>query len=277
MTVHDERSTDPQDYQGLPQAIGLMSKSFADGFVIPLHEHERDQLLYAAGGIMRLRTEAEAWIVPRDSAVYIPAGTHHAVSMHGNVEMRTLYIDTAATDARRRDLSVVAVSPLLRELVLALSEEPMVYDPDSRGGLIAQLIELEIGRARELSLKVPLPKDARLQRLCAGLLADPSDRRTLEAWSGVAGASARTLARLFERDLGMSFNRWRQRIRFHNALEALSRGVPIARVAQQHGYRSASAFSAAFGKVMGVPPSRISVSSGQLPTTRPSSKHGRFV
>ena len=98
MTVHDERSTDPQDYQGLPQAIGLMSKSFADGFVIPLHEHERDQLLYAAGGIMRLRTEAEAWIVPRDSAVYIPAGTHHAVSMHGNVEMRTLYIDTAATD-----------------------------------------------------------------------------------------------------------------------------------------------------------------------------------
>ena len=259
MTVHDERSTDPQDYQGLPQAIGLMSKSFADGFVIPLHEHERDQLLYAAGGIMRLRTEAEAWIVPRDSAVYIPAGTHHAVSMHGNVEMRTLYIDTAATDARRRDLSVVAVSPLLRELVLALSEEPMVYDPDSRGGLIAQLIELEIGRARELSLKVPLPKDARLQRLCAGLLADPSDRRTLEAWSGVAGASARTLARLFERDLGMSFNRWRQRIRFHNALEALSRGVPIARVAQQHGYRSASAFSAAFGKVMGVPPSGISV------------------
>ena len=259
MAVHDERSTDPRDYQGLPQAIGVMSKSFVDGFVIPLHEHERDQLLYATGGIMRLRTEGDAWIVPRDSAVYIPAGTDHAVGMHGNVEMRTLYIDTAAEDARRRDLSVVAVSPLLRELILALGEEPMVYEPDSRGGLIAQLIELEIGRARELTLNVPLPKDARLQRLCAELLADPSDRRTLEAWSEVAGASTRTLARLFERDLGMSFNQWRQRIRFHNAIEALSHGAPVARVAQQHGYRSASAFSAAFRNVLGAPPSRVSV------------------
>lgn len=257
MIVSPSRSTDPDDYQDLPQAIGAMSKQFADGFVIPLHEHERDQLLYATAGIMRLRTAREAWIVPRDSAVYIPAGTHHAVSMHGAVEMRTLYIDTAAADARSRALCVVAVSNLLRELIMALSEEPVAYDPHGRAGLIARMIELEIGRARELSLNVPLPKDARLQRLCAGLLADPSDRRTLDAWSRVAGASTRTLARLFERDLGMSFNRWRQRIRFHNALEALSCGEPIARVAQQHGYRSASAFSAAFGKVMGMPPSRV--------------------
>ncbi|MDP6876891.1 MAG: AraC family transcriptional regulator, partial [Alphaproteobacteria bacterium] len=195
---------------------------------------------------------------PRDSAVYIPAGTHHSVSMHGSVEMRTLYIDTTVRDDSSRTLGVVAVSTLLRELILALSEEPTGYDPDSRGGLIAQMIDLEISRARELSLNVPLPKDARLQRLCAQLLADPSDRRSLEAWADVAGASTRTLARLFARDMGMSFNHWRQRIRFHNALEALSCGEPISRVARQHGYRSASAFSAAFGKVMGVPPSKIS-------------------
>jgi AraC-like DNA-binding protein len=172
--------------------------------------------------------------------------------------MRTLYIDTTVRDDSSRTLGVVAVSTLLRELILALSEEPTGYDPDSRGGLIAQMIDLEISRARELSLNVPLPKDARLQRLCAQLLADPSDRRSLEAWADVAGASTRTLARLFARDMGMSFNHWRQRIRFHNALEALSCGEPISRVARQHGYRSASAFSAAFGKVMGVPPSKIS-------------------
>ncbi len=258
MAIPAKRSTDPDDYQHLPQTVSVMSKDFTDSFVIPWHEHQRDQLLYATVGIMRLRTEQEAWIVPRDSAVYIPAGTHHSVSMHGSVEMRTLYIDTGVSDDSFRALSVIAVSSLLRELILALSEEPVVYDPDSRGSLIAQMIELEISRARELSLNVPLPRDARLQRLCAELLADPSDRRSLEAWAGVAGASSRTLARLFARDLGMSFNHWRQRIRFHNALEALSRSEPISRVARQHGYRSASAFSAAFGKVMGVPPSRIS-------------------
>ena len=83
------------------------------------------------------------------------------------------------------------------------------------------------------------------------------DRRTLEGWSAVAGASARTLARLFERDLAMSFDSWRRRIRFQGALEALSRGEPIARVARNHGYRSASAFSQAFARVMGKPPSKL--------------------
>ena len=259
MDLHRTRSTDAEDYQDLPQAIGVMSKEFADGFVIPLHRHERDQLLYAAIGIMRLRTEREAWIVPPDGAVYIPAGTPHSVSMHGAVDMRTLYIEAGKTKERPGGLCVVAVSKLLRELILALCEEPVVYDADGRGGLIAQMIELEIGRVRELSLSVPLPKDPRLQRLCAELLAEPSDRRTLDAWSEVAGASTRTLARLFERDLGMSFNRWRQCIRFHNALEALSRGAPVSGVARQHGYRSASAFSAAFGKVMGMAPSKAVV------------------
>ena len=257
MTVKSERSTDPRAFQELPQAIGAMSKSFADGFIIPLHEHGRDQLLYAASGIMRLRTERVAWIVPPEGAVYIPARTPHSVSMHGNVDMRTLYIDATALRARPDALCVVEVSNLLRELILALSEEPVVYG--SRGALIADIIKLEIGRARELTLHVPLPRDLRLQRLCAALLADPSDRRTLEEWSEIAGASTRTLARLFERDLGMSFTRWRQRIRFHSALEALSFGDPISAVAEQHGYRSASAFSAAFRKVMGTPPSKIPI------------------
>jgi AraC-like DNA-binding protein/quercetin dioxygenase-like cupin family protein len=258
MIVAETRSTDPDDYQDLPQDIGAMSKEFTDGFVIPLHEHERDQLLFATRGIMRLFTAGDAWIVPRDSAVYIPARTPHSVRMHGDVDMRTLYIDTAASEALPRALCVVTVSSLLRELILALSEEPVVYEPGSRGAHIAQLIKDEIGRARELSLNVPLPRDIRLQRLCAELLADPSDRRTLEDWADVAGASARTLARLFQRDLGMGFNHWRQRIRLHSALEALSRGEPIAQVARRHGYLSTSAFTAAFGKTMGRPPSKIS-------------------
>ncbi len=259
MDDRHNRSTDHRDFQDLPQAIGVMFKEFPDGYITPFHIHERDQLLYATKGIMRLKTTEEAWIVPRENALYIPKGTQHSVSMHGEVHMRTLYIDTAAAETRSRKLGVLSVSALLRELILVLSEEPVRYDPDSRAGLIAKIIRLEIDLARGLSLNVPLPKDPRLQRLCAELLADPSDRRTLDAWSDIAGASARTLARLFERDLGMSFNTWRQRIRFHNALEALNHGEPISKVAKNHGYNSASAFSYAFRKVMGTIPSKISV------------------
>lgn len=254
------RSTNPDDYQELPQPISVMAKTFADGFVIPLHVHERDQLLYAVNGVMRLRTERNAWIVPPEGAAYIPAGISHSVSMHGSVDMRTLYINPAGVRERLPGLRVVAVSALLKELVLALGGEPVGYEHNSRGDLIAQLIDREIHQAQALSLHVPLPKDPRLQKLCAELLADPSDRKTLDGWSDVSGASPRTLARLFERDLGMSFIQWRRRVRFQSALEALSQGVPVSVVARQHGYRSPSAFSAAFGKAIGNAPSKMSVS-----------------
>ena len=252
------RSTNPEDFQNLSQAVGVMSKAFADGWEIPLHHHTRDQLLFASQGIMRLRTERDAWVVPRNSAVYIPAGTQHAVSMHGAVDMRTLYIDKESRRIASPVLTVVAVSNLLRELILALSEEPIDYAPGSRAAQIASLIEVEIGRARALTMNVPLPADPRLQRVCAQLLANPADCRTLEAWSEVAGGAPRTLARLFERDLGMSFNRWRQRMRFQSALEALSNGEPVSLVARKHGYNSPSAFTFAFRKVVGFAPSEVS-------------------
>lgn len=257
MVKGSTRSTDPEDYQHLKQAIGAMSKVFADGWEIPLHHHARDQLLFAARGVMRLRTDRDAWIVPLNSAVYIPAGTWHAVGMHGDVDMRTLYIDNEGRHSVPPALAVVAVSNLLRELILALSEETVDYAPGSRAAHIASLIEVEIGQAEALTINVPLPADPRLQRVCAQLLANPADRRTLDAWSEVAGASPRTLARLFERELGMSFNRWRQRMRFQNALEALSNDEAVSLVAQKHGYNSPSAFTFAFSKEMGFAPSEV--------------------
>jgi mannose-6-phosphate isomerase-like protein (cupin superfamily) len=68
---------------------------------------------------MRLRTIKEAWVVPPDGAIYIPAGTQHTFSMHGKVDMRTLYIDANTTHPHTKVLSVVAVSNYLRELILA--------------------------------------------------------------------------------------------------------------------------------------------------------------
>lgn len=251
------RSTEPEDYQDLAQSIGAMAKHFTDGHVIPPHIHARDQLLYAIRGVMRLETDAATWVVPQDRAVFIPGGARHSVRMHGDVEMRTLYIDRAGLDLQHSQPQVVAVSALLRELILALVDEPIDYAPDSRADMIARLIGRELSDAHRLSLDLPLPKDPRLQRLCAAILAAPSDRRPVDAWAGEVGASARTLARLCDKELGMPFSQWRRRARFQSALEAIARGGAIGRIAADHGYRSPSAFSAAFAKAFGAPPTQL--------------------
>lgn len=253
------RSTDPRDYQRVARPFAAMAKGFVDGFEIAPHHHKRDQLIYAVSGLMRVRTEHEAWIVPPDRAVYVPGGTTHSLSMRGAVEMRTLYIAPGAAADLPAGATVLAVSDLLRELILALIGEPILYDKTGRGGAIVALILSEIMRAPRLPLVIPMPQDARLKRVCAQLLADPSDMRTLDGWSQSAGASARTLARLFETELALTFTAWRQRVRFHNALEAIARDEPIDRIAAGNGYRSPSAFSAAFRSVMGHAPTAARV------------------
>jgi AraC-like DNA-binding protein len=60
------------------------------------------------------------------------------------------------------------------------------------------------------------------------------------------GASQRTLARLFPRDTGLPFGRWRTRARISAAPPLLAAGELVGRVALRVGYLNASAFVAAF-------------------------------
>ncbi|MCE6982187.1 helix-turn-helix domain-containing protein, partial [Pseudomonas frederiksbergensis] len=58
----------------------------------------------------------------------------------------------------------------------------------------------------------------------------------------------------FQRETGLSFRLWRQRMRLLSALPALERGERVTDVALACGYESLSAFIAAFGKQFGLPP-----------------------
>jgi len=114
----------------------------------------------------------------------------------------------------------------------------------------------QIGSAREARLHLPTPRDSRLRAIADGLAENPGDRRRLADWAGVAGASGRTLARLFRRDTGMGFDAWRRQLRLQAALTWLAVGRPVTTVALDLGYDSPSAFIAMFRKALGTTPGR---------------------
>ena len=127
-----------------------------------------------------------------------------------------------------------------------------------------KLILDEVCRGKALNLSIPMPKDPRLLRVCEHVIDNPGESASLSDYSDLAIASERTLARICQRELDMGFAEWRQQVRFHFALENLARGRTVGEVAHDCGYASASAFTAAFRKNFGLPPSRIleSVASG---------------
>ena len=76
------------------------------------------------------------------------------------------------------------------------------------------------------------------------------------AWAREVGAGGRTLSRLFAAETGVSFGRWRTRLRVRAALELPATGEPVAVVGRQVGYGTTSAFIAAFRREVGVIPAQ---------------------
>lgn len=225
----------------------------ADEF-LSAHRHPWGQVTYALRGVLRVTALRSSWIVPPLRAIWIAPGVEHEVAVLEKAQLRPLCILAGRAPFEGADCKVLQVSGLLRELIVALAQLDPVAAP-AREPLLAALILDELARSATRPIRVPLPEDKRLKALCASLIADPGAGLTLERWARQVGASERTLARLFERELGQSFGQWRQQVRLAHAAPMIARGMPLARVAQELGYASQSAFSAMFKKTFGSSPS----------------------
>ena len=168
--------------------------------------------------------------------------------------MRTLYIDPAFLPDLPKRCCVVAISPLLKELILHAVNLPRLYPlkgPEQR------LMMVVLDQFRSMSatpLELPIPRDIRLKKIYDRLSSDPGDNRTLEEWGKIVAATGRTLARRFREETGMSFGQWRQQIRILEALRRLAMDEPVTTVAIELGYDSPSAFISMFKKALGKTP-----------------------
>jgi len=222
---------------------------------VEVHSHPQVQLMRAEYGVMRVFTESGVWVVPPNWGVLIPSDVAHWIKVGAHhLRMRSTFFDPALLPNVRR-CSIVSISPLLREVILRFSECDMQYARDSLAGVLAQLLPLLIEEIDIAPFEIPAARDRRLKRITDRLLDDPSDNRTLEEWSNEIGASTKTMARLFQAETNMNFRIWRQQARLLRAMELLSTGRPLASVAADIGYASASAFSTVFRSVLGITPS----------------------
>jgi len=247
-------------FERAPRPMTGYAHDYPSGHETGLHRHPRAQLLFAVAGVMRVSTAPGLFTVPPGTGLWVPAETMHAVRMDGEVRMRALFLRADAAASGPPCVTVIAVSPLLRELILAVCGEPVVWDARGPIRLVSALVLHEIARAPTRPLSLPACRDPRLARVAAALVADPADPRDLAAHAEAAGVSVRTLVRLFRAETGMSFQQWRRQLRMTEALARIAQGVPPARAAAAVGYASAPAFGAVFRATFGTTPSFMSPS-----------------
>ncbi len=221
--------------------------------VLP-HSHEWCQLAYASEGVLAIYTDQGSWVVPPERAVWIPHGTVHEVySPHGS-KWRAVHLDNDFAHSMPDTCCVISVSTLLKEMLVHAATMPAEYDEVGAEGRLMQVLMDQIREAKIVPLHLPMPQDVRLRRITECLVNDPSEPRGLEELAGEAGASSRTLARLFSKELGMTFRQWRSQCRLMASMERLALGEPVTTVAIDLGYDSPSAFIAMFKRTLGKPP-----------------------
>ena len=230
--------------------------TFLHAHTLASHAHDWDQLTYAASGVMRVETSTASWIVPPHCAVWVPAGVRHAEQMHAPVSVRTLYFAPRLAKTLPRECRTVNIPALLRELILHVSRRGAL---DRRNRSDAQLIGVlldQLSHVAAVPLQLPLPRDARALRFAGDVQRKPGDRSSIAALARRAGASRRTLERLFLAEAGMRVGDWRRRARLLHAIRRLAEGESVSNAASESGYASVSAFVAVFRKVFGTTPGR---------------------
>ncbi|CAN5260639.1 helix-turn-helix transcriptional regulator [soil metagenome] len=224
------------------------------GVHIDVHSHTDGQLVYAASGVVATTTERGTWVAPANRVTWTPPGFEHSHRFYGLTDVRLVVIPAGLCGALGVVPSVCTVSPLLREALLALTARSESQS-DAYRRLRAVIMD-ELVEADDQSLHLPEPRDDRLRTVTDLLRQDPAQAATLIELGRIAGASGRTLSRLFHDDLGMSFHRWRTILRIHHALIHLTEGQSVTDTAIECGWSNPTSFIEAFTAVVGQTPGR---------------------
>jgi len=227
------------------------------GYYAPIHSHARGQLLFIAEGLIQVSAKNEGyWVVPPQRAVWLPPHVEHDARTLNAVKLRNVYISEEAAKELPLYCQVISVTPLLRELILTAAEFNTHYDETGAQGRLIEVLLDQIKTIPEVPLHLPHPKSKTLKYIAKNLIHNPADQRSLQEWAKEVGLSARTLARRFVKETGMSFGQWRKQARLLAAITRISQGDSVAHIAQDLGYDSQSAFIAMFRKAMGTTPGR---------------------
>jgi len=223
--------------------------------------HPRGHLVYAARGVLSVRTERGTSIVPANRVGWTPAGFTHQHRAHGQTEMRILFLPAALARLLPGQPAVFALSDLAREALLTLTgprnyqASTQSWDRAARARLQRVLVD-ELTAAPEQPLQLPEPCDDRLRAVARLLDDDPADIRSLADLGRAVGASARTLSRLLHDELGLTFYQWRTQLRVCHALILLAEGHDATQVGYACGWANPSGFIAAFAALVGTTPGR---------------------
>lgn len=255
----------PPFTEALPRPIFFRTEHMPANATYPALCHRWGEFVYSFTGIMEIEVGGSYFLVPPSMGIWIPEGFRHTGFNHQEVIHCSIYITPRLCAGMPQEPCAVIVSSLARSLLEYLRELPPAHHDDRATARLLRVLADQLLKCTTTGSYLPYTEEPPLDAILQALRSDPADPRSLTELAHDFHIGKRTLIRRCDRELGMSLNEWRQRLRLVNALPRLQLGQSVESVALDLGYSTASAFIAMFRRFMGVSPGRFISESARNP------------
>ncbi|WP_432711609.1 AraC family transcriptional regulator [Pedobacter sp.] len=228
---------------------------------IPFHQHQKGQFLYTEGGVIHVTTTDKTFFLPARHYMWIPPNQLHSIHpCSEHVTMRNLYFPVEENDVEfYAEIAIYPINDLLLQLILFTNRFQGHLYPDQvsayRASLALKAILPEISLF-QLPLALPYAKDKRLDTVINYINEHLQEILIFPDIAAQFGLSERSLSRLFQSDVGMSFIQYLTIQRMIRAIQyLLVDKLSVKEVATMVGYNSIPTFSNTFYKTLGTRPS----------------------
>ena len=218
------------------------------------HSHPRAQLISCNTGIMEVVTKNNIWIVNALQSVWIASNEEHQVYFPNNVKVDTAFIDESKLSNLPKDSFAFETSDFLISLlkkVISFSNPNLFTQQQNR---IIEVFLDELSNLQPSKTFLPTSQDKRIKAVLDALMNDLSNKHTIEYYASKSSVSPRTLSRLFNKELGMSFGDWKMRLKLMEAVKQLGDNKSVKEIAYDLGYENVSSFIVTFKKHFGKTP-----------------------
>lgn len=245
------QSFDPDSFDGPIVSLSVAVERSKQS--VPMHAHMRGQLTLARRGSVVCELESGIWLIPPDSALWIPGGIMHKTSVDADSTVSYIYVDQALVEMPKAP-GTLQLTPLVCELIHHMAAVPPNYPADGPDCRIASVLVEQLSFLPFERFYLLMPRNERLRQIVEEIMANPGNRNTIDQWANRLALSEKSLRRLIMRETGLTFGQWRQQFHLTAAIRELSQGRSVEAVAALLGYKSASAFTLMFKRSLGKAP-----------------------
>ncbi|WP_150467303.1 AraC family transcriptional regulator [Francisella sp. SYW-9] len=222
-------------------------------FVDGSHQHIEAQLMYCSKGIIEAQVSEKVFLIPPTNAIWIPGNVPHSTLSKNPVNYRSVYFCEEKLDNLPKIPQVISISPLLRELILEICNFEGRLSIEQKN-IITVLID-QLNLAKQQNYILEIPNESIIKSIYKYVIENLSEALLLDQVAKNFAMSSKSLTRLFQKHVGMTFEQWKQQVKILEAISLLSQETTTTtQVAQALGYSSDSAFIHRFKKMTGKTP-----------------------